>query len=74
MLMDGLTLRVEKLKKDLLAKGYPTDKLSEEVSIIMLADLQEKQKSETNAMCTVISEKVRFLYSLLVKRRYCNIS
>ena len=60
MLIDGLTLRVAGLQKDLLAKGYPPEKLSEEVSIIMLADLQEKQKSETNAMCTVISEKVRW--------------
>jgi len=57
LLTDGLVLRVEALKKELTAKGYPPEKLSEEVSIIMLADLQEKQKSETNAMCTVIADK-----------------
>ena len=58
LLTDGLVLRVEALKKELTAKGYPPEKLSDEVSIIMLADLQEKQKSETNAMCTVIADKV----------------
>ena len=49
------------MKQDLVTKGYPQDKLAEEVSVILLANLQEKQTSETNAMCTVIADKVSFI-------------
>lgn len=58
LLLDGLTFRAEELKKELIAKGYSADKLADEVSVILLADLQEKQKSESNAMCAVITDKV----------------
>ena len=72
ILLDGLVLRAEGMKKELLAKGYPPEKLAEEVSIILLADLQEKQTSETNAMCNVISDKVGVLYVSYAKLAQCD--
>ena len=60
ILKDGLVIRMESKKQVLIGKGYPDESLSEEVSIIVLADLQEKQMSETNAMTSILAEQVRF--------------
>ena len=57
-LMDALVLQIENKRAELLTQGVDEDKLGEEISVALMADLQEKQMTETNAMNSVLGDKV----------------
>lgn len=57
-LMDAVVLQIENKRADLLTQGVDEDKIEEEISVALMADLQEKQMTESNAMNTVLEEKV----------------
>ena len=58
MLQSALALLVESKKQELMENGVSDDKLQNEVAVALLADLQEKQTCENNAMSKVLIEKV----------------
>ncbi|XP_032219683.2 trichohyalin [Nematostella vectensis] len=57
LLHNALLLRMESRKQLLTEQGVPEDKLKDEVSVALLADLQEKQQSENSAMSKVLTDK-----------------
>lgn len=57
-LMDAVVLQIENKRTELLTQGVDEDKIGEEISVALMADLQEKQITETNAMNTVLGDKV----------------
>ena len=57
-LMDAVVLQIENKRVELLTQGVDEDKLGEEISVALMADLQEKQLTETNAMNSVLGDKV----------------
>ena len=57
-LMDAVVLQIENKRVELLTQGVDEDKLGEEISVAVMADLQEKQMTETNAMNNVLGDKV----------------
>ena len=57
-LMDAVVLQIENKRAELLTQGVDEDKLGEEISVAVMADLQEKQMTETNAMNSVLGDKV----------------
>lgn len=57
-LMDAVVLQIENKRADLLTQGVDEDKIEEEISVALMADLQEKQMTESNAMNSVLEEKV----------------
>ena len=57
-LMDAVVLQIENKRVELLTQGVDEDKLGEEISVALMADLQEKQMTETNAMNNVLGDKV----------------
>ena len=59
LLRDALVYRSQTLKQSLAAKGVVDDKLTEEVSVTLLTDLQQKQNAENNAMTKILAEKVQ---------------
>ena len=56
--MDAVVLQIENKRVELLTQGVDEDKLGEEISVALMADLQEKQMTETNAMNSVLGDKV----------------
>ena len=56
--MDAVVLQIENKRVELLTQGVDEDKLGEEISVALMADLQEKQMTETNAMNNVLGDKV----------------
>ena len=57
-LMDAVVLQIENKRAELLTQDVDEDKLGEEISVALMADLQEKQMTETNAMNNVLGDKV----------------
>ena len=57
-LKDALVLQIENKRAQLLTQGIDEDKLQEEISVVLMADLQEKQMTESNAMSNVLGDKV----------------
>ena len=57
-LKDALVLQIENKRAQLLTQGIDEDKLQEEISVALMADLQEKQMTESNAMGNVLGDKV----------------
>lgn len=57
-LMDAVVLQIENKRAELLTQDVDEDKLGEEISVALMADLQEKQMTETNAMNSVLGDKV----------------
>ena len=57
-LVDAVVLQIENKRVELLTQGVDEDKLGEEISVALMADLQEKQMTETNAMNNVLGDKV----------------
>jgi len=57
-LMDAVVLQIENKRAELLTQGVDEDKIGEEISVALMADLQEKQMTETNAMNSVLGDKV----------------
>ena len=58
LLSDALVLQIEMKRAQLLSNGVDEDKLQEEISVLLMADLQEKQTTESNAVGNVLSDKV----------------
>ena len=58
LLTDAMVLQVESKRAQLLSEGVDEDKLSEEVSVGLMADLQEKQRAETSAVSKILTDKV----------------
>ena len=58
LLIDAVVLQIENKRVELLTQGVDEDKLGEEISVALMADLQEKQMTETNAMNNVLGDKV----------------
>ena len=54
LLSDALVLQIESKRAQLLSKGIDEDKLQDEISVLLMADLQEKQSSESNAVGNVL--------------------
>lgn len=54
LLSDALVLQIESKRAQLLSKGIDEDKLQDEISVLLMADLQEKQTSESNAVGNVL--------------------
>ena len=57
-LKDALVLQIENKRAQLLTQGIDEDKLQEEISVALMADLQQKQMTESNAMGNVLGDKV----------------
>lgn len=57
-LSDALVLQIEMKRAQLLSNGVDEDKLQDEISVLLMADLQEKQSTESNAVANVLSDKV----------------
>ena len=58
-LQDALVLQIENKREQLLTQGVNEDKLQDEISVALMADLQEKQATESTAMTNVLADKVR---------------
>ena len=58
-LQDALFLQIENKREQLLTQGVNEDKLQDEISVALMADLQEKQATESTAMTNVLADKVR---------------
>ena len=65
VLRDGMVLVMVGKKKELLEK-VEADKLNEEVAILIMADLQERQTTEDNALMQALAQTVRyFLFKVI---------
>lgn len=58
LLSDALVLQIEMKRAQLLSNGIDEDKLQDEISVLLMADLQQKQAVETNAVGNVLGDKV----------------
>ena len=58
LLKDALVLQIENKRAQLLTQSVDEDKLQEEISVVLMADLQQKQMTESNAMSNVLGDKV----------------
>ena len=58
LLSDALVLQIEMKREQLLSNGIDEDKLQDEISVLLMADLQEKQSAESNAVGNVLGDKV----------------
>lgn len=56
-LQDALVLQIENKRAQLLTQGVNEDKLQDEISVALMADLQEKQTTESTAMTNVLADK-----------------
>ncbi len=70
MLIKALILKSEEMKNNLMADGVSHESIPGEISVLLLADLQEKQNSENNAINTVIDEKVKVTFISIFKFIY----
>ena len=70
LLSDALVLQIEMKRAQLLSNGIDEDKLQDEISVLLMADLQEKQTTESSAVGNVLGDKVsRGLVRSARKRR-----
>ena len=58
LLTDALVLQIENKRAQLLTQGVNEDNLQDEISVALMADLQEKQMTESSAMNNVLGDKV----------------
>jgi len=58
LLSDALVLQIEMKRAQLISNGVDEDKLQDEISVLLMADLQEKQTTESNAVGNVLGDKV----------------
>lgn len=58
LLSDALVLQIEMKRAQLLSNGFDEDKLQDEISVLLMADLQKKQTTESNAVGNVLGDKV----------------
>ena len=69
LLSDALVLQIEMKRAQLLSNGVDEDKLQDEISVLLMADLQEKQTTESNAVGNVLGDKVSQVKMQPAKRR-----
>lgn len=60
ILKDGIVLKVMNVKEELTGKNVPETNLKDELSVMLVADLQEKQSTESRAVENILAEKVWF--------------
>ncbi|RMX39987.1 hypothetical protein pdam_00022972 [Pocillopora damicornis] len=53
-LKEALVLHIETKRAQLLTQGVDEEKLQEEISVLIMADLQEKQMTENNAVANIL--------------------
>ena len=58
ILKDGIVLKVMNVKEELTGKNVPETNLKDELSVMLVADLQEKQSTESRAVENILAEKV----------------
>ena len=54
LLKEALVLHIETKRAQLLTQGVDEEKLQEEISVLIMADLQEKQMTENNAVANIL--------------------
>lgn len=59
ILRDGIVLKVTNLKEQLLAKGIHESSVKEEIGVVLVANLQEKQNTEDRAVENILAQKVK---------------
>ena len=59
ILRDGIVLKVMNMKEDLLSKGTEEPHMKNELSVVLVANLQEKQTTEGRAVENILGEKVK---------------
>ena len=60
LLADGLVYKLAEMKTKLQSSEVEKESLDEEVSVLLMADLQEKQSQENNALMQAMKQTVRF--------------
>lgn len=58
LLKDGVVLKALNVKDELSKKNVPESSVNDEMSILLLADLQEKQTTESRAVENILEERV----------------
>ena len=58
ILKDGIVLKVMNVKEELAGKNVPESNLKDELSVMLVANLQEKQNTESRAVENILAEKV----------------
>ena len=58
ILKDGIVLKVMNVKEELTGKNVPESNLKDELSVMLVANLQEKQNTESRAVENILAEKV----------------
>lgn len=54
LLTAALVLQIESKRAQLLSQGVDEEKLQDEISVLLMADLQEKQLTENNAVTNIL--------------------
>ena len=58
ILKDGIVLKVLNVKEELTGKNIPEPSLKDELGVMLVANLQEKQNTESRAVENILAEKV----------------
>ena len=69
LLSDALVLQIEMKRAQLLSDGMDENKLQDEISVLLMADLQEKQTTESNAVGNVLGDKVSQVEMLPARKK-----
>ena len=70
LLADALVLQIESKRAQLLSQGVDEEKLQDEISVLLMADLQEKQLTENNAVTNILgADKVSQGQTLPAQKR-----
>lgn len=58
ILKDGIVLKVQNVKEELSGENIADSKWKDEVGVMLVANLQEKQSTESRAVENILAEKV----------------
>ena len=58
ILKDGIVLKVMNVKEELLSKNISESSIKDETDVMLVANLQEKQNTESRAVENILAEKV----------------
>lgn len=61
ILKDGIVLKVMNLKDELSSKNILEPNLKDEIGVLLVADLQEKQSTENRAVENILAGKVMII-------------
>ncbi len=65
ILKDGIVLKVLNVKEELSENNVPESNMKNELGVMLVADLQEKQNTESRAVENILAEKVPHLNCLV---------